>query len=110
MIPRGIYEMASDTNINTILSQSHAIREIYNAKKQDSELQQQQKAQDLERKKKEDKSKVGKFDTDNKILVKGDENRKRKHELKHFEEDKKKEEEVIEEQDNSESKLIDIRI
>ena len=47
--------MASDTNLNIVLSQGHAVKNIYNPKKQSLELQQQFAAQHTEVKEKRKK-------------------------------------------------------
>lgn len=62
--------MASDTNLNIILGQGHAVKNIYNVKKQNLELQQQFAAQHTEVKEKRDKKKVKKFSADNMVQEK----------------------------------------
>jgi hypothetical protein len=61
--------MASDTNLNIVLSQGHAVKNIYNVKKQSLELQQQFAAQHTEVKEKRKKEKVTTFSADNKVRV-----------------------------------------
>jgi hypothetical protein len=53
-------QMASDTNLNSIISQGIAIKQIYNPKKQSLELQQHFNAQHTEIEKEKKKSKVKK--------------------------------------------------
>ena len=50
--------MTSTSNMNTIVGQGTAIKEIHNVKKQNLELNQQFVAQKAEDEKKEDKSKI----------------------------------------------------
>jgi hypothetical protein len=101
--------MASDTNINSILTQGNAIKSIYNVKKQNLELQQQFAAQHTEVKNKKDKVKVQKFGTDNKVEIKDDSERKKKQR-----EEKLKKKMKTEAKDknglNPEGTLIDIKV
>jgi len=62
--------MASDTNLNIVLGQGHAVKNIYNVKKQNLELQQQFAAQHTEVKEKKKKEKVMKFSADNRVQAK----------------------------------------
>ena len=64
--------MASDTNLNIVLGQGHAVKNIYNVKKQNLELQQQFAAQHTKVKEKRKKEKVMKFSADNKVQAKED--------------------------------------
>ena len=66
-------EMTGTTDMNIVLGQGDAIKEVHNIKKQSLELNQQFIAQKTEDEKKEDKSKVKEFDTGNRIEVKEDE-------------------------------------
>ena len=59
--------MASDTNLNIVLSQGHAVKNIYNVKKQSLELQQQFAAQHTEVKEKRKKEKVARFSAENRV-------------------------------------------
>lgn len=93
--------MSYETTVNTILSQSHAIKEMYNSKKQEMEMNQQRNAKDITRKVKENKAKVNKTETENKLIkIKDDPN---KNELR--KRNKKKEN-----QKQSDRKKVDIRI
>ena len=67
--------MASDTNLNIILGQGHAIKNIYNVKKQNLELQQHFAAQHTEVKEKRKKEKVVKYSAENKVRDKEDDTR-----------------------------------
>ncbi|MBN1225611.1 MAG: hypothetical protein JXA79_01345 [Deltaproteobacteria bacterium] len=68
--------MASTGDINIVLGQGSAIKEVHNVRKQSLELNQQFVAQRTEDKKKEEKKKVQEFDTDNKIKISNDEEKK----------------------------------
>ncbi len=69
-------KMASTGDINIVLGQGSAIKEVHNVRKQSLELNQQFVAQRTENKKKEEKKKVQEFDTDNKITISDDEEKK----------------------------------
>jgi hypothetical protein len=101
--------MSSDTNLNSIISQGIAIKEIYNPKKQNLELQQHFSAQHTEIKKKKDKSKVRKLAVDNLIEDredKGEMKKKHKKNRKQKEYGERKEDQRIEPEGN----LIDIKV
>ncbi len=102
-------EMASTTDMNIILGQGNAIKEVHNVRKQTLELNQQFVAQETEDKKKEDKSKVKEFDTGNRIEIKDDEKKKNKEGPKDNEKHSKQEQSK-ETSDLSERKLIDITV
>ena len=59
--------MASDTNLNGIIGQGFAVKEIFNAKKQALELQQHFSSHHMEVKKKQDKVTVQTFSAENAI-------------------------------------------
>ena len=69
-------EMTDTTDMNIVLGQGNAIKEVHNIRKQSLELDQQFIAQKTEDKKKEDKSKVKEFGAGNRIEVKTDEEKK----------------------------------
>jgi uncharacterized protein HemX len=69
-------KMASTGDINIVLGQGSAIKEVHNVRKQSLELSQQFVAQRTEDKKKEEKKKVQEFETDNKIKISDDEEKK----------------------------------
>ena len=101
--------MASDTNLNIVLSQGHAVKNIYNVKKQSLELQQQFSAQHTEVKEKRKKEKVARFSADNKVQVKEDEPRKRHGRSKASRQDADAEDDV-ETGMEKEGALIDIKV
>ena len=100
--------MASTTDMNIVLGQGNAIKEVHNVRKQTLELNQHFVAQKTEDKKKEDKAKVQGFRTENRIEIGGDEDKNR-NDSGHNKNDSKKEK-IEEEQDASEGNLIDIKI
>ena len=59
--------MSGASNMNMVLNQGNAVKEIYNAKKQSLEPQQHINTQVTQQKRHEDKSKIGRFQTDNRI-------------------------------------------
>ena len=101
--------MASDTNINAILTQGNAIKSIYNVKKQNLELQQQFVAQHTEVKNKKDKVKIQKFGTDNKVEIEDDSERKKKQREEKTKKKMKTEAKDTKE-NNPEGTLIDIKV
>ncbi len=101
--------MTSTSNMNIILGQGTAIKEIHNVKKQNLEPNQHFVAQKAEDDKKEDESKVQKFDQQNKVEIKGDkekENPKKKRDEQEGSNSEKLEDEV----NFSEGNLIDITV
>jgi hypothetical protein len=68
--------MAATTNMNIILGQGNAVNEVHNIKKQNLELNQQVVAQETDGKKKEDKTKVQKFDASDKVAIREDDREK----------------------------------
>ena len=99
--------MAGDSNINIVIGQGNAVKEIYNVKKQDLEVQQQTGMQESIKKNREEKTKIQKTESDSKIRVKGDENRgSQKHSAKREEKDNEKQENTVE--SRSDSSFIDI--
>jgi len=101
--------MAGTTDINIVLGQGDAIKEVHNIRKQSLELNQQFVAQKTEDEKKENKSKVKEFDTGNRIEVKADEEKKKKGGSEDNQKDSKKEK-IKEEPDLLEGNLIDITV
>lgn len=100
--------MATTTDMNIVLGQGNAIKEVHNARKQVLELNQQFVAQQTEEKKKEDKAKVQGFKTENRIEVKGDEGKK-KNDPEYNKKDSKQGK-TDEETNLSEGSIIDIKI
>jgi hypothetical protein len=72
-----VNEMASTTNMNIILGQGSAIKEVHNVKKQNLEISQQVVAQNIEGEKKEEKDKVQDFEKSNRIDIKNDQEKKK---------------------------------
>ena len=70
-------EMASTTNMNIIIGQGSAIKEVHNVKKQNLEIGQQVVTQNIEEKKKEEKDKVQDFGKSNRIDIKSDQEKKK---------------------------------
>ena len=100
--------MVGTANMNIVLGQGNAVKEVQNIKKQSLEMNQQFAAQHTEEKKKAEKSKIDAFETRNKIEVQDDKDQKKKRAMK-----KKKGKEKDEgEKDSelSEGKLLDITV
>lgn len=99
--------MSATTHMNIILGQGNTINEVHNVKKQNLEINQQCIAQNSEDIKREDKSKVQKFETKNRIEMKNEQKRN-----KDQKENKKKSNHEKEKDDVNlpEGKLIDIRV
>ncbi|MBE9523289.1 MAG: hypothetical protein IME95_08860 [Proteobacteria bacterium] len=101
--------MASTTDMNIVLGQGNAVKEVHNVRKQNLELNQQFVAQQTEEKKTEDRAKVQEFETAKKIGIEEDEEKKKKKGSGQDEKGSKKEQ--SEEASNlSEGNLIDIRV
>ncbi|MBE9573779.1 MAG: hypothetical protein IMF20_01440 [Proteobacteria bacterium] len=101
--------MASTTDMNIVLGQGNAVKEVHNVRKQNLELNQQFVAQQTEEKKREDMVKVQEFETAKKIGIEEDEEKKKKKGSGQDEKGSKKKQ--SEEASNlSEGNLIDIRV
>jgi hypothetical protein len=99
--------VAGDSNINMVIGQGNAVKEIYNVKKQDLEVQQQTGMQESIKKNREEKTKIQETGSDTKIQVKGDENRESQEHL--AKKRKKKDEEQEQADENrTDSSFIDI--
>lgn len=101
--------MASDTNVNSVISQGIAIKHIYNPKKQDLELQQHFNVQHTEIEKQKEKTKIKKTAEDNRVENKKDEHKESKNRKKDRQAKKHKQEL----QDNNlspEGNFIDIKV
>ncbi|MDY7034710.1 MAG: hypothetical protein SV375_00910 [Thermodesulfobacteriota bacterium] len=101
--------MSGTTDMNIVLGQANAIKELHNIRKQNLELNQQFVAQKAENKKKEDKLKVQNFDTSNSIEIKDNEEKKKKQDPKDNQK-KAKKKITNDKNDLSEGTHIDIRI
>ena len=101
--------MASDSNVNSIISQGIAIKQIYNPKKQDLELQQHFSVQHTELKKQKEKSKIKKTGQDNRVENKTDEDKKSKSRKK--DRHRRKRKQKLQDQNFSpEGNFIDIKV
>lgn len=101
--------MASTTDMNIVLGQGNAIKEVHNVRKQNLELNQQFVAQKAEDEKKEDKSRVQEFEAGSRIEIQSDEEKRAKarpkDNRKRSKKRKRKEEPAL-----AEGRLIDIRV
>ncbi len=107
--------MASTTDMNIVLSQGNAIKEVHNVRKQSLEFNQQFVVQKTEDKKKEDRSRIQEFDSSSKIEIKADEEKEKEKEKegRPGSEDKEKgsrKEHSEEGSDLSGGSLIDIKV
>jgi hypothetical protein len=102
--------MASTTDMNIVLGQGNAVKEVHNVRKQNLELNQQFVAQQTEEKKREDRVKVQEFETAQKIGIEEDEEKKKKKEGSGQDAKGSKKEESEEAAHTSEGNLIDIRV
>jgi len=101
--------MASTTDMNIVLSQGDAVKEVHNVRKENLELNQQFVAQETENKKKEEKLKVRESETENRIEIRSDEEKKNKGNPGNNQKGSNKEQSE-EEFDLSDGKLIDVRV
>ncbi len=99
--------MAGTTDMNIVLGQGNAIREVHNIRKQNLELNQQFVAQQAESDKGEDKSRVQEFEAGDRVEIKEERERKKREDRGGRDQDlkrKKDEEDSI----NPEGSRIDI--
>lgn len=101
--------MASDTTLNIVLGQGHAVKNIYNVKKQNLELQQHFAAQHTDVKEKRKKEKVMKFSAENKVRVKEDHTGERQGRSKASRQEAEAEDNIEPGLEN-EGSLIDIKV
>ena len=101
--------MASTANMNIILGQGDAIKEVHNVRKQSLELNQHFVAQKTEDKRKEEKAKVQEFEAENRIEIKDDEEKKDKAGTEENKNGSKRKQ-SSEESDLSEGTFIDIKV
>jgi hypothetical protein len=103
--------MATTTDMNIVIGQGNAIKEVHNVRKQSLELNQQFVAQQTEQKKKEDRVKVQEFESPQRIGIE-EEAQEEKRDKKNFGDDQRdsKEKQSGEESDQPEGSLIDIKV
>ena len=103
--------MASTTDMNIVIGQGNAIKEVQNVRKQSLELNQQFVAQQTEQKKKEDRVTVQEFESPQKIGIE-EEEQEDKRNKKNFGDDQRdsKEKQSNQEPDQPEGSLIDIKV
>ena len=99
--------MSSPADMNIILGQGSAIKEVHNVKKQNLEISQQFGVQNIEEKKKEEKDKVQDFEKSNQINIKNDPEMKKGRKGNKRGAKKKKQEEK---NNLSEGSIIDITV
>jgi hypothetical protein len=101
--------MASDSNVNSIISQGIAVKQIYNPKKQNLELQQHFSTQHAATKEAKDKTKIKEAQNDNRVEVKTDDHKKdqrRRKKRKGRQDDQALESDVL----TAEGNFIDIKV
>jgi hypothetical protein len=103
--------MASTTDMNIVIGQGNAIKEVHNVRKQSLELNQQFVAQQTEQKKKEDRVTVQEFESPQRVGIE-EEEQGDKRDKKNFGDDQRdsKEKQSGEESDQPEGSLIDIKV
>ena len=103
--------MASTTDMNIVIGQGNAVKEVHNVRKQNLELNQQFVAQQTEQKKREDRVTVQESESPQRIRIE-EEEKEDKRNKKNFREEQKdsKEKQSSEELDQSEGSLIDIKV
>ena len=103
--------MASTTDMNIVIGQGNAVKEVHNVRKQNLELNQQFVAQQTEQKKKEDKVTVQEFESPQRVRIEEEEKEEKRNKGGSREEqERSKEKQSNEESDPSEGKLIDIKV
>ena len=101
--------MTGTTDINIVLGQGNAIKEVHNTRQQSLELNQQFIAQKAVDEKKENKSKIKGFYTGNRIEIKNDEEKKKRGDSEDNQKDSKKDK-IKKESNVVEENLIDITV
>jgi hypothetical protein len=103
--------MASTTDMNIVIGQGNAIKEVHNVRKQSLELNQQFVAQQTEQKKKEDRVTIQEFESPQRIGIE-EEEQGDKRDKKNFGDDRRdsKEKQSGEESEQPEGSLIDIKV
>ena len=103
--------MASATDMNIVIGQGNAVKEVHNVRKQNLELNQQYVAQQTEQKKKEDRVTVQEFESPQRIRIEEEEKEDKRNKKSLREEQKdSKEKRSSEESDQAEGSLIDIKV
>lgn len=100
--------MPGTSDMNIIIGQGDSIKEVYNIRKQNLELNQPYIAQQMESKRKEEKAKVKEPPREDRIEVKHEKEESRK--FKENSEKKDKNEKEDKQDTDEEERLIDIRI
>ena len=98
--------MSAKTDMNTIIGQGNAIKEVHNVKKQNLEMNQQFVAQQTDDLKRKDKLKVQEFETNNKIEIKKEKEKKEGHKKQKKHKGPKEENKL----NSTEGNVIDIRV
>jgi hypothetical protein len=102
--------MASDTNLNAVISQGNAAAEVHNVRKNVLDSNQHFLAQHVGAKKNEERSKVAETQRGDKIEIRSDERGESKEEGKRGENGNPQEKERPAEPSTKEGKLIDIKV
>lgn len=101
--------MAADTNLNIIISQGSAVKEVYNSKKQNLELQQQFNTQHTEMKKVREKEKAKRSSNAN-LINEQNKRLKSKNEDQDNSKEEEKEKKKEDRYDKPEGNFIDIKV
>ncbi len=99
--------MSSTINMNVVLSQGNAVKEVQSVKEQNLELNQILVAQHQKKKEEEEKNRVQDFEKTDKIMVNKDESKGAKREAR-SEQDKKKRDEPPRDKKSQEHHILDI--
>ena len=103
--------MASTSDMNIVIGQGNAVKEVHNVRKQNLELNQQFVAQHTEQKKKEDRVTVQEFESPQRVRIEEEEKEEKRNKGGSREEqERSKEKQSNEESDPFEGKLIDIKV
>ena len=102
--------MASTTDMNIVLGQGSVIKEVHNVRKQNLEVNQQFVAQKTEDEKKKDKSKVQEFDTENRVEIRGDDEKENRENPEDNQKGSKKKKPKEELKFSNGNHLIDIKV
>jgi len=101
--------MTGTGDMNIIVGQGTAVKEVHNVKKQNLEINQQFIAQETEGQKKKDQTKIQNLESKDKVRIKGDQEDRSEEEKKKKKKDLKKKESDDERKLNA-NNLIDITV
>lgn len=101
--------MTNITDMNIVLGQGSAVKNMHNVGRHNLELNKQFAAQIIESRKQEKKKKIQETETDNRVEIDNKQKKKNKEESRQHKKDSKKNDEK-KSTDSSEGSIIDIKV